>query len=560
MTEAKANNDLMVRLAGVWRRGRRLASLRGACHVTLWAFALGIVVFLIDWKMDLTGVSRLALIAGALLVLAATAYLAWWRHLRPHDPVTCALEVERAYPEFGGLLLTYVQFHDKGIVHEGASPTLVVAMLHQAEERGSTVPFQEMVRFGSIWKLYLSVSTAALLLLVAAAMNPGFAKAFIVRVLIPFSEQRYPTRTVIVETSGDLVVQHGHSAHLRAVVSGELPDEVTVRFRHQGDAVDTIRVGPGLPADGGHRVFSHEIKEVYRDFEYSFLAGDGISRVSRVRVVRVPDQEIQVVVKYPAYIGVEPREMEMPSFDAPVGSTIDWSVGIGRPVAGGRLMLDGDQAVDMSLTADKRSATVTWAPKDSFTYGFEWTDRETGLVFNPEVRYSVRMVPDQAPTIVMGSSVAEEKATVWKAVDLAFTAKDDHGLASARLVYKVDRADGGLAGGAEKQEEILVFTDARLATEEKLRWRVRDSIPDLAPGDVVSYAVEVLDRQPAPGGPGVGRSPLCRITIVSQEEYVKIAMEQRRRLLARIKSIHDLELEADKAIQSLLEKAAGEGK
>lgn len=558
MTQGKEKNDLMKRLAGVWRRGRRLTSLRGCCLLLLSAIALMVVCFMLDWRMDLTGKYRLMLLGAAILMLGAAAYLTWWRHLHAYDPVTCALEMERAYPEFGGLLVSYVQFHDKGTVHEGASPTLVAAMLLQAEEQSRTVSFQDVIRFGSIWKCYLSGFIACFLVVGAAALYPGFAKAFVVRMLIPFSEQRYPTRTVVDETSGDLIVQHGRSAHLRAVVSGVLPDEVEIRFEHPGETTDTIRVGMGEPTDGGRRVFEHEIKEAFRSFDYTFLAGDGISRTSRVRVVRVPDQKIQAVVNYPAYIEMEPRKVEMLSFEALLGSTIDWSIDTNRPVAGGRMLLDDDQATAVSLADDKRSATVTLTPKDSFTYGFEWTDGDTGLVFDPEVRYSVRMVPDQVPTIVMGSAVAEEKATVWKAVDLAFTAKDDYGLASARLVYKVSRAEAGPQEGEEIKEEILVFPKAHVETAETLKWRVRDSIPDLAPGDVVSYAVEVLDRQPAPAGPGVGRSQTCVITIVSQEEYVKIAMEKRRRLLARIKNLHDEEIEADKAIQSFLKESESE--
>jgi hypothetical protein len=559
MTHVKDQDNLMDRLTGVWRRGRRFASLRGGCRLVLCAIALLAVVFVLDWQMDLAGEARLVLLGICVLILAGAGYLAWWRDLRPHDPVACALQVERDFPEFGGLLVSYVQFHDKGIVHEGASPTLVAAMLQQAEEQARKVPLGNVVRFGSIWKLYLLVIIVCTVVAAAAAWQPGFARAFVFRMLDPFAETRYPTRTVLEETSGDLVIRQGESVRLRAVVSGEIPDEVALRFIQPGGAEDVIGIGRGEAADGGgSAVFEHEIKEVHRDFEYAFLAGDAVSRTSRVRVVRPPDQEIRAEVVFPAYLERAPEMAQMPDFEAPAGSRIQWRITADRPVARGRMILDGDQAVPISLADDRLSGTVALTPEESFTYGIEWTDVETGLVFSPGVRHPVRMVPDQAPVIVMESSATGEKATIWKVADLAFTARDDHGLASARLVYKVSRAEGEPGDGGELSEEILVFPKACTETTENLKWRVGDSIPDLAPGDVISYAVEVLDRKPAPDGPGMGRSGQYQITIVSQEEYVRIAMEKRRRLLARIKSLHDEEIEADKAVRSLLKETPEE--
>ncbi len=558
MTHVKEMNGLKKRLAGVWKRGRRFALHRSGCVILLVAIALFTVVFLLDWRMALEGGARLALVGISVFFLALTGYLTWWRYRRPYDPVSCALEVERKHPEFGGLLVSYVQFHDKGIAHEGASPSLVAAMLRQAEEQSHTVSFQDVVRFRVIWKLYLTVMITCMAVVIAAAMRPGFAKAFVVRLLNPFSDKQYPTRTVLDETSGDLVIQQGRSVLLRAVVSGVVPEEMAIRFPQQGGAEELIRVAKGESAGSGSWVFAHEIKDAQRDFNYMVLAGDAVSRMFHVRVVHGPVQRIEAEVIYPAYLERSPAQVSMPGFEAPMGAKIQWNLHVDRPISKGRMILDDDKSVPISLANDYLSGSVLLTPKDSFTYGLEWTDKESGFVYGPSVRYPVRMVPDQAPKIIMKPAATEEKATVWKIVDLAFTATDDYGLASARLAYKVSRAKGDPVNANEITEEILIFPKVTTQTAENLKWRVRDSIPNLAPGDVVSYSVEVLDRQPAPGGPGVGRSETRMITVVTQEEYVTLSMEKRRRLLSRIKNLHDEEIDADKAIQSFLKDAPKE--
>lgn len=546
----------MKRLGSVWQRDRRYASLRSGCVIVLAAIALLTMVFVLDWQLDLEGAARLSLLGISALTIVSIAYLIWWRKRRPYDPVTCALKVERVHPEFGGLLVSYVQFRNKGLADGDVSLSLVNAMLNQAEEKGRTISFQGMVRFGAMWKLYLAVILTGMVVAAAMINQPRFAQAFIARIFDPFSENRYPTRTILEETSGELVIQQGQSVLLRAVVSGEVPEAIAIRVIPQGGAEDVLRVGDGISTKQGNRVFEYQLDDVQRDFKYKIFAGDAASRTYQVRAVRGPLQQIEAIVTYPAYLEREPTTTPLPSFDAPMGSMIQWKLSVDRPMANGRMVLDDDKSVPVILSDGNRTGAVAATPKDSFTYGLEWTDDESGFVFVPSVRYPVRIVPDLAPKIFMKPGPTEEKASVWNVVDLDFTATDDHGLASARLVYTLSRSGRSTLNAKEMTKEIRVFPKTTLNTAETLKWRIKDSIPDLAAGDVVSYAVEVLDRQPAPGGPGVGRSETRIITVVTQEEYVTIANEKQRRLLAQIKNLLQEEVNADKQIQSLIEETA----
>lgn len=550
----ESRGSIMRRLAQAWRRRRRFLGARGAGWLLLWAVALAAVDFLVDWRADLPGRWRVALLGASLLTLAAVAYASWWRKLRPYDPARVALEVERLYPQLHSLLVSYVQFQDGEAARSAASPALVGAMLSQAEERAAALPFGKVVRFRSLWRLWLYALGAALAAAAAVGLQPGFARVFAGRMLNPNSALRYPTRTIFEETSGNMVVQYGHPAVLRVLVSGELPEDALIRFEPEGEQADTLRVLPAEARTDGRREFRYCVEDLYRSFAYSFRAGDAASPPYRVQVVAAPHTEVAVTVTYPEYTGQKQRGLQMLSFEAPAGSRVDWKITSDRALAEARMLLESGATVPVALADAGRAGSVVLTPTNSFSYGFQWTDRDHHFVFAPEVRYSVRVVPDRPPLVALRSPVLEEKATVHKTVELAFTAKDDYGLASARLVYSIHHGPADPQGEPEKRQELVTFPEGSLEAAESSQWRVLEAIPGLKPGDTVHYAVEVLDKQPAPAGPGVARSETCQLTIVSQEEYVQLAMERRRRLLARIKSLHGEERDASDTVQGLLKE------
>jgi hypothetical protein len=68
---------------------------------------------------------------------------------------------------------------------------------------------------------------------------------------------------------------------------------------------------------------------------------------------------------------------------------------------------------------------------------------------------------------------------------------------------------------------------------------------------VIVYAVEVADNRSGAKGANVTRSEKRRLAIVSNEEYVRIAMERRRELLGKVKELHTEEGVAVEAVRKL---------
>ena len=131
---------------------------------------------------------------------------------------------------------------------------------------------------------------------------------------------------------------------------------------------------------------------------------------------------------------------------------------------------------------------------------------------------------------------------------MAFEAEDDHGVAEAWIVYTLE----GDGVDSAEEERVAIPLDAggpRCEVQASHRWDVAESIPDLEPGDVVRFAVEIRDNRP--GRPWLTRSEPRRLTVVTIQEYAQFVVEERDRLLRQLKHVYDEERDAVGAVERL---------
>jgi len=84
-------------------------------------------------------------------------------------------------------------------------------------------------------------------------------------------------------------------------------------------------------------------------------------------------------------------------------------------------------------------------------------------------------------------------------------------------------------------------------------WKIRDTIPTLQEGDVLTYAIEATDRYTGEGGAHRSRSQARRLYIVSVEEYRRHVLEKRRKLRAELEALHGQEKEAATEVDILIQ-------
>jgi hypothetical protein len=154
-------------------------------------------------------------------------------------------------------------------------------------------------------------------------------------------------------------------------------------------------------------------------------------------------------------------------------------------------------------------------------------------------------VPDVPPRVELLEPTEDDKATTRRTVALRFHAADDYGLAKAWIAY-------ALADGTEKLFPLEAFTPT--PGEKELAWKLRDTLPDLKEGDVLTFAVEVSDKYAGKDGPHRSRSQARRLYIVSVEEYRQHILEKRKRLRAELEALRGQEKEAATEVDTLLQE------
>ena len=139
---------------------------------------------------------------------------------------------------------------------------------------------------------------------------------------------------------------------------------------------------------------------------------------------------------------------------------------------------------------------------------------EDGVESRGAAIYPIEILRDEVPTIqITWPERREELLTRDATMLLAFTARDDYGVAKVRLNYAVDWVEGAphqsieldLGGGLPKE------------IARQFHWRIGQITPHVEEGRVIDYWFEVLDANDVTG-PGVGKTEHMQARVVSEAE------------------------------------------
>lgn len=549
-TERAGAGDVGIdaRLRSAWRRQRRLVTAIGLCAVMLAALLALAAAFFVDWNLELASGPRIAVLAAILLVVAFTAYRAWWRWLRPYDPARVAIQVEALHPELASVLVSHVQLRDRaGLAHEG-SADMIRALGPNAADRSAGVDFGRIVDFRRLRRPAAWCLAAIAAVAFGSAARPELVAAFARRLLNPASTLRYPTRTLLEPLLGDCHVQEGSRVVLGVKAGGVVPERGTLTITQADGTTRRHVLDAGEPDATGRREFVHEIDAAYDDLKFTFHVGDATTVPATVTVVGPPGIRPELEITPPAYAGGKPLRVDSLSAEVPEGSRVNWRLTSDRPLAGADMIMEDGTVVPLEVAADGLEIRHAFEPPASFTYAFKWKDLDHGFVHAPPVRHAIRVDPDAAPSVLLAQPSRDLKATPRKQLDIAFEAEDDHGVDKAWIVYTLEGEN--VDELVEERLEIPLPAAGPDGTLEAThRWSLADSIPDLEPGDIVRFAVEVRDNRP--GRPWVTRSEPRRLTMVTIQEYAQLVLEERDRLLLQLKQVYDEERDAVGSVERL---------
>ena len=541
--EAASGSVVVSKLRRAWRKERRFHHSRGLCFFLLWALALILLDFVVDWLFLIPGYGRVILLGINVVALASVAYREWWRYLRRYDPVRTALQVERRHPELSSLLVSYVQLSGDAAAESIASPTLIRALQRETIEVTRPLDFREIVSFRELKRIFLLSAAVVLFFGIISVNWSEYLKVLALRMINPSDRRHYPTQTQIEYITRDLTAQQGDAVTLTARAGGVVPKYGTLYVKPQDGPWETVILTASESA-----AFTYRFAEVYQTFTYRMRLGDVSSEVYTVRVIPPPRiVETKVHLAYPPYTGRRGETVDILNLELPEGTAIGWELHCDQALSAAKMVLEqGEKKAEAELTLGAEGGVVRLAmtPSDSFSYRYEWTEREHGYIYKEDVQYFVQLIPDTPPQVEIVTPTEDEKATVRKKLAVTWQGRDDYGIAKAWIVYKLNE-------DPEKRYALGDFRD-RLV-DQVSAWTLRESIPAIKDTDTITYCIEVADNHSGEGGPFLSRSQSRRLYIVRDAEYLQYIDEKRKKLLAEIKALHQQEEDADVQVETLKE-------
>jgi len=528
---------LNARVKSIWQRSQMLHFADGLLAFCHWGIVLFLVAMLLDWLIDLPSPFRIALLA---IILGITLYQAWkngWRNVRRFNAARAALQIEEYHGDLESLLVTAVQFSESKMA-PGTSRTLQEVTCRRAEESITDLETQKVVIFSGLRRPLTIGLILAALIVAFSIYNGPFLAAGIARIFPPWSAVAYPTRTQLELDPQKIIVKEGSPTVIKARVLGVIPDNAKL----------ALRTGNGEPrihelkiSDDHHCEYT--IKSAYRSFEYRITAGDAKSPWQEVQVISSPRiEQANVELQYPDYTKRPTEIVEALTVTVPEGTNIQWQLTLDRAVSKATYTPTGGNPKTLSISPDGLTVTMQAPATESRAYSFSWVEKDHGFSFTSPNHY-LQVAPDVAPRAELTSPKKNLYATLGRNLDLVFRGRDDHGISTTHIAYRVNKI--------AEQKIAITSPDTKDGGAQKIDWDYRKTLPDLAIGDTVSFVVELTDSYPGAEGPHVARSQARRITFLSERDYLKQIFMQRQRLLRKLRALYREERKVHSTVSKL---------
>lgn len=304
--------------------------------------------------------------------------------------------------------------------------------------------------------------------------------------------------------------------------------------------------------------FTRRLDNVTGATEIAFTDGHARSAWVPVEVLMYPVVlSGKIEVTPPAYLGAKPLSFALDSNEIriPAGSRVDLTVTGNRPLAGGDAVYSVKSTPGRTVTPQQFRGESSGG-RDAV---FSWVAHDSGeLVVTPEdlrgtkaptpLKLAVRTLADAPPEVVLESPHEVMYATERTVVPLVGSAKDDHGLATVRLV----RAVAGFRERTAVVAEKIVARDYAYKADFDL------GAAGAKAGQVLELSLEATDLNPSLMGRGA--SDIARIVVISDEEYGDWLRQQAtvEQFAPRFNELNERVAEAREALEKL-EEAANSG-
>jgi hypothetical protein len=258
-------------------------------------------------------------------------------------------------------------------------------------------------------------------------------------------------------------------------------------------------------------------------FDYRVQLGDAESDSVHVKVKPRPGVAgIECRQIFPAYTGLPAQRRALGDLKILAGSRLALKVHTNATMKSGEICLVGADREKVRKTVpllpDAKDHTllageVEVPAKDVGGLTLHLVD-EDGIESRGAAIYPLEVLADEPPTIkILWPDRREELLTREATMLIAFTAKDDYGVAKVRLNYAIDWVEGA----PHKTIDLDLGSALPKEINRRFNWRIGQITPHVEEGTVIDYWFEVFDANDVTG-PGIGTTEHMQARIVSDAE------------------------------------------
>ncbi|MEO7426663.1 MAG: DUF4175 family protein [Fibrobacteria bacterium] len=541
----EALRDIPARL----QRQRRLRAVAGMLRA-LWLILSAhlLVLAALGWASLRVPLSPAWLVAllwsyAVYLILPAVCWLYW--RARGNAPKAVARELDRANPGAPDPFQTILS-----LGNHGAETRRQLEALY-----ASWVPRLSFPRPAVLSRPHAVLLACGLAILAATAFATGHPGEFFRRVALPGAALgNLPSLRFELDPT-PLVLGVGDSARVQGRARNLLPGQAIYAYvrTSAGETRFPLPVAQGMG-------FTFAFGPAESDFSLTFAGENGHSPPLHFRVHAAPFLErIRAVVEPPAYTRLHADTLPagVTRFPVLAGSRVTWSVASDR---GLRRMGWGFRSAGASIGgADRDSMAVpstsedTLGPGTDFTiarsirvatdYSY-WLEDGDGIRSRPMLPERVEIIPDLAPEVELSVPGADTLLDRDAKQHLAFRVKDDFGLSSLKLAYRV-LSEGKVRSEGQRDSRDWL-RQAHSGSVETV-WDL--GALKLRPDDVVEFHLAAVDNDTV-NGPKTGRSATRALRMPTVQEVLASTRQKDQSAVANLKSA----LRREKQLERTLER------
>ncbi|MGA2106527.1 MAG: DUF4175 family protein [Syntrophorhabdales bacterium] len=450
--------------------------------------------------------------------LGALAFLLW-RGLRavwPRPlPLSAAQGIEKKFPflrdDITNSILLFEQT-GSAMAGGGPSPALIRAQLKRTAEKAAAVKPTDVVDVKKGARhLRLLAPLALTLGLVLIIDFPLLGRALAL-VTHPFSGVSEAYTAFSLGQRSTIVVARGKPVVLRVLSAGKTAEKPTLTMWPEGRENARFAMEPEGSAAFVYRVASAQVS-----FRYQAASKGSASPIGAVRVVDPPDLDsLKLTLTPPPYTRLPTETQEGGRITALKGTLVAFEARTTQEVAEAEIVLNGGNRYPLGIEALRLTGSLlvlepgTYSIRLKDSLGFE----------NPDpVNYEIRIVPDRFPEATIIHPSADMEIIGDEVIPVVYTASDDFGLTTVRLVYQ--------RNGEEHRIGLINPVDRRSVGPETFKWDLSGLA--LLPGEKVTFTIEVEDND-AISGPKKGSSRSIVLSVRDERGQASKEGEDTQRL------------------------------